>query len=163
MPAVLVGDVSGFPVGDGFVVVVRRFGSPVSHAIVQLYFPADGPRPLLEQEAGTSVSCAARTLTREADANGVCVFHPRLAGYAAAPVVDVRANGVQLAQSSVRSTDIDGNGVVDLADFQRFAENFLHAPGAPETDYDQSGTTDARDFDLFRRDFVARVHGSLCP
>ena len=163
VPAVVVGNTSGLPMGDGFVVVVRRFGSPVSHAIVQLYFPTEGPRPLLEQEAGTSVNCAARTLTREADANGVCVFHPRLAGYATTSVVDVRANGVHLAQASVRSTDLDGNGVVDLADFQRFAVNFLHAPGSAETDYDGSGSTDARDFDFFRRDFVAGVHGSLCP
>ena len=163
VPSVVVGNISGLPMGEGFEVVVRRFGSPVSHAIVQLYFPTEGPRPLLEEEAGTSVNCTARTLTREADANGVCVFHPRLAGFAGAPVIDVRANGVLLAQSSARSTDIDGNGAVGLVDFQRFAANFLHAPTTTETDYDGSGSTDARDFDLFRRDFLAHVHGSLCP
>jgi hypothetical protein len=163
VPSVIVGDVAGPPIGEGFVVVVRRFSDPVPYAVVQLVFPDAGPRPLAEQEPGTSVDCATRTLTRTADASGVCAFHPRIAGFTGAPVVDVRANGVQLAQVQARSTDLDGNGRVDLADFQLFAANFLHAPLAPETDYDLSGRTDGRDLDLFRRDFVARAQGVICP
>ena len=164
VPSVVVGNLSGQPIGDGFVVVVRRAsGDPFPGAYVQVIFPPGGPRPLVEQEPGTSVDCATRTMTRLADADGVAVFHPRIAGHTETDAVDVRAAGVLLRHVSVRSTDLDGNGAVDLIDFQRFAVNFLHAPTAPETDYDQNGVTDARDFDLFRRDFVAGARGTLCP
>lgn len=163
VPSALVGNVSGMPVDGGFVVVVRKFGAPIPNAVVQLVFPAAGARPLAAQESGTSVDCARGTLSRMADATGTAVFHARFAGGVAGPAIDVLANGVRLAQVPARSTDLDGDGVVDLTDFQLFAANFLRAPGATESDYDRSGRTDARDFELFRRDFVAHVQGSFCP
>src|SRR4029077_8068977 len=71
VPSVAVGNLSGQPIGDGFVVIVRRAsGDPFPNADVQLIFPAGGPRPVLEQEPGTSVDCATRTMTRRSDLNG---------------------------------------------------------------------------------------------
>lgn len=164
VPSVVVGNLSGQAIGDGFVVVVRRAsGAPYPAAYVQLIFPAGGPRPLLEQEPGTSINCSTRTMTRVADANGVAVFHPRISGHVETEDVDVRAAGLLLRQVSVRSTDLDGNGIVDLIDFHRFAESFLGSPTAAETDFNADGRTDALDFDLFRRDFVAHAKGSFCP
>jgi len=163
VPSALVGNLSGQPVDGGFVVVVRKLGAPIPNAVVQIVFPAAGARPLAVQEAGTSVDCARGTLSRMADATGTAVFHPRFAGSSGASTIDVLANGVRLAQVPARSTDLDGNGAVDLADFQLFAANFLRAPGATETDYDRSGRTDARDFEIFRRDFIAHPQGSFCP
>ena len=164
VPAVVVGNIGGAPIGAGFIVVVRKMSNdPVPGADVQLIFPATGPRPLLEQETGTTMNCATRTMSRLADGNGIAVFHPRIAGFANLPAVDVRADGLLLRSVSARSTDLDGDGTVSLLDFHRFAQNFLRAPAAPETDYDQNGRTDAWDFDLFRREFVARARGVACP
>lgn len=164
VPSVVVGNLSGQAIGDGFVVVVRRAsGDPYPGADVQLIFPVGGPRPLLEQEPGTTVDCAARSVRRAADGNGVAVFHPRISGHVETNAVEVRAAGLLLRQVSVRSMDLDGSGVVDLIDFHRFAESFLGSPTAAETDFNADGRTDALDFDLFRRDFVARAQGAFCP
>jgi len=163
---VLVGNSSGADMGNKFHVNVRDVGNVPKHgAQVSLVFFSSPARPLMEQETGTSATCASpANISRVTDQNGDVFFHARIAGFDdGGTTVQVRASGVLLRSIPVRSTDLNGDGTTDLSDLHLFRERFLFDPTAAETDFNQDGVTDVSDLVLFRREFFVGARGTPCP
>lgn len=161
---VLVGDSNGALIGDGFRVTVRDIANvPVGGSVVDLLF-AGAVRPYTAQVPPSGSLCpAAPGIRQAANAAGNAVFQPRFGGFANAPAIQVRADGVLLGQVMARSTDIDVDGATAVGDFNLFRINFLFNPGALETDYNEDGATLVGDFDIFRKVFLNDVPGTPCP
>jgi hypothetical protein len=160
---VLLGNSSGVDMPDGYKVIVRDVGNvPLPGVTVTIQLLGSGASADLEQEPGTTVHCATGVLSRVSDGSGVVVFHARIAGYTADPVVQVRANGVLFGSIQVRSTDLNGDGATDLRDLNEFRERFLLNHAAPEIDFNQDGVANGYDFALFRAEFVRAVRSSVC-
>jgi hypothetical protein len=160
---ILVGSSSGLSANQ-YEVVTRDVGNvPLAGVTVTIYLAGSGARADLEQEPGTTVNCAAGTLSRVTDGNGVAVFHARIAGYDDGSTVQVRANGMLFGSIQVRSTDLNGDGVTDLRDVNAFREEFVLQHGGPETDFNLDGVTNGYDFGVLRTEFVNSSHNSVCP
>lgn len=166
--AVVVGNVSGTAIGGspaGFDVTVKDVNNaPLPGRTVTLDFSATPMKVFNAQNAGTTVSCAAKTISRVTNASGAVNFAARVAKFDNANNVDVIADGVPLFVVKGRSTDIDGtDGTTGLGDFAIFGNNFLNNALAQETDFDLDGGTALGDFAVFGAQFLGGVVGTYCP
>ena len=162
--ASLVGDSSGKPVGDGYRATVRDISNlPLPGCIVSVIFANGTARPCSEQESGTTVDCTRESIWRITDGNGSVVFYHRVAGFDNSGIVEVRANGVLLGRTLVRSTDLDGNGTTDIRDLNQFRQRFLFDHLAPETDFDENGLTNSFDLNRLREEILLRARAMPCP
>ena len=157
--AVVVGNSTGTPIGGlpaGFDVVVRDVNNAsIANAVVTLDFSASGMKVYSSQNAGTTVNCAARTISRATDAIGHVNFGARVGGYTNSNLVVVSANGVPLGNVPGRSTDIDGlGGRTGLGDLAHLATNLISNVGAQETDFDLNGMTALGDLALFSTELL---------
>src|SRR5437773_6356218 len=108
--------------GAGYEVTVRDINNtPLANQTVVLDFsaaPSAGPgAPRIKLYtvqnavvAGTTVNCAARTLSKLTNVSGQAIFGPRYGGFVNTADVVVSAQAVTLANVPARSTDIDGVG-----------------------------------------------------
>jgi hypothetical protein len=161
---VVVGDAAG---SSAFRVVFRDVSNaPLYSELATLDFSQSSVRLYAVQEPGVIVDCAARTLSRVTDHDGVAVFHPRFGGSCGSKSVQILGRGViTIAMVPARSTDMDGiDGCTGLGDFGMFAERFLSSLPHPEADFDNSGgPLGLGDFSIFSRDLLSGVKGSYCP
>jgi hypothetical protein len=147
----------------GFDVVVRDVGStPLSGVTVTLNYSTSGMKVYSAQNAGTTVNCVAKSISRVTNGAGAVVFGPRTGVFNNANTVEVSANGVVLGNVKGRSTDIDGlGGQTALGDFSLFAS--AYNTNNPQTDFDVSGgLTGLGDFSIFSAEY-AGVTGTYCP
>ena len=144
---VLVGTPSGTPVlcnftpGPGYNVTVRDVNNaPIAGSVVTIDFTnAPGLNLFSQQESGTTLNCAARTISRVTNGVGRVVFAPRFGGYNNGNVVSVSADGVFLVLVPARSPDVLATGGrADLPDFAAFAAAYMCAT-CPQFDFDNSG------------------------
>jgi len=166
--AVVVGNVSGTAMGGapaGFDVTVRDVSNaPLAGVTVSLNFSTSGMKVISTQNAGTTVNCPAKSISRVTNGAGAVNFASRVAKFNNANTVEVSANGVVLGNVKGRSTDIDGSdGKTGLVDFILFSGNFLSNPSAQETDYDLNGNTGLVDFILFSGEFLTGPTLAYCP
>ncbi len=164
----VVGDVSGNAIGAapvGFDVVVRDINSaPLAGRTVTLDFSATVIKVYNAQNAGTTVNCAAKTISRVTNGSGAVNFASRIGRFVNTTGVEVAADGVVLANVRGRSTDIDGtDGTTGLGDFAIFGNNFLNNTAALETDFDEGGNTGLGDFAIFGAEFLNGATGTYCP
>jgi|SRR5688572_6136962 hypothetical protein len=165
---VVVGNASGNAIGGtppGFDVVVRDVNNAaLAGRTVVLDFSATPMKVFTVQNAGTTVNCVAKTISRVTNASGAVNFASRVAKFDNTNGVEVSADGVVLATVRGRSTDIDGtDGTTGLGDFAIFGNNFLNNTGAQETDFDLGGNTGLGDFAIFGSEFLNGATGSYCP
>lgn len=166
--AVVVGNSSGTAIGGapaGFDVVVKDVNNaPLAGRTVTLDFSATPMKVFNAQNAGTTVNCAAKTISRVTNASGAVNFASRVAKYDNANNVDVIADGVPLFVVKGRSTDIDGtDGRTGLGDLVQFSAAYLSAPATQQTDFDLSGTTALGDLVIFSSQYLGGVVGTYCP
>jgi hypothetical protein len=166
--AVVVGNASGTAIGGspaGFDVVVKDVNSaPLAGRTVTLDFSATPMKVYNAQNAGTTINCAAKTISRVTNASGAVNFASRVGKFDNGNNVDVIADGVPLFVVKGRSTDIDGtDGTTGLGDFAIFGNNFLNNALAQETDFDLSGGTALGDFAIFGAQFLSGAVGTYCP
>ncbi|MGH7725179.1 MAG: hypothetical protein ACREOU_07080 [Candidatus Eiseniibacteriota bacterium] len=152
----------------GFDVIVRdAAGMPVAGATVALDFSPTIVRLYLTQNPGTTVNCAAYTLSRPSDAIGIAHFVPRFGGFENSPAVVVSADGIILAPPIVaRSPDFDRNGTVALTDLVYFARSYLSAGYEPETDFDGCPASSLADLSFFAQEYLTSTNfppAVLCP
>ncbi len=154
---------------DGFYVEVREVNNaPLWFETVTLDFSRTTLHLLADDTPGTTVDCAARTITRITGSDGVAVFRPRFCGQANGADVIVSVDGVWLRELPARSTDVDGDGTTGLMDFARVAGNLLDGSADPATDFDpctagSAGKTTLSDFALFAGELLHGARGSSCP
>jgi len=166
--AVVVGNASGTPIGGapaGFDVTVRDINNAVLPGVtVTLNFSTSGMKVFSTQNAGTTVNCAAKTISRVTNGSGAVNFGSRVAKFNNANTVEVAANGVVLANVKGRSTDIDGtDGKTGLGDLSLFSSNLLTNPGAQQTDFDLNGTTGLADLSIFSNELLNGPTLTYCP
>jgi len=166
--AVVVGNASGAAIGGtspGFDVVVRDVNSePWPGRVVTLDFAETGMKPFTVQNAGTTINCAARTISRVTDQAGWATIAARVGGYENSNAIELLVDGVIITFVKGRSTDLDGlDGRTGLGDFSIFTANFLGNTAAQETDFDLSGTTALGDFAIFSQEFLNPAVGTYCP
>lgn len=166
--AVVVGNASGTAIGGspaGFDVVVKDVNNaPLPGRTVTLDFSGTPMKVFNAQNAGTTLNCAAKTISRVTNASGAVNFASRVAKFDNANNVDVIADGVPLFVVKGRSTDIDGlDGRTGLGDFSTFSSAFLSAPATQQTDFDLNGNTGLGDFSIFSSEFLGGVIGTYCP
>jgi hypothetical protein len=161
--SVVVGAAAQFvaPVGvlPGYDVTVRDVSNaPLAGVTVTLNFSASGMKVFTTPNgggSGTTVNCAAKSISRVTNGAGQVNFGSRVAKFNNANTVEVSANGVVLGNVKGRSTDIDGtDGKTGLGDFVLFSSNFLSVPSAQETDFDLNGTTGLGDFVMSSDQFL---------
>jgi hypothetical protein len=165
---VVVGNASGTAMGGapaGFDVTVRDVSNaPLAGVTVSLAFSTAGMKVFSTQNAGTTVNCPAKSISRVTNGAGQVNFAARVAKFNNANTVEVSANGVVLGNVRGRSTDIDGiDGRTGLGDFATFSNNLLTAPAAQETDYDLNGTTGLNDLALFSNELLTGPTLTYCP
>lgn len=115
------------------------------------------------QNAGTTVNCAAKTLSRLTNASGDAIFGPRMGLYANTASVEVRADGVVLGSVRSRSTDINGvSAATNTLDLALFRGSFL-GPDQTEHDFNNDAVVNSLDLALFRPEFLSGVTGAYCP
>jgi len=166
--AVVVGNTTGTAMGGapaGFDVTMRDINNaPRANVIVTLDFSATVIRLYSTQNAGTTLNCAARTLSRTTDALGRVNFGTRLGGYSNSSLVQVIGDGEPLGVVMGRSTDLDGvDGKTGLGDLALFTANLLSNAAAQETDFDLNGTTGLGDLSLFATELLSHASGTYCP
>jgi hypothetical protein len=166
--AVVVGNTSGTAVGGapaGFDVTVRDVSNaPLAGVTVTLNFSTAAMKVFSTQNAGTTVNCPAKSISRVTNGAGAVNFASRVAKFNNANTVEVAANGVVLGNVKGRSTDIDGtDGKTGLGDFVLFSGNFLSVPAAQETDFDLNGNTGLGDFVVFSSEFLTGPTLTYCP
>jgi len=165
---VVVGNVSGTAIGGapaGFDVTVRDVSNaPLAGVTVSLNFSTAAMKVFSAQNAGTTVNCAAKSISRVTNGAGQVNFASRIAKFNNANTVEVSANGVVLGNVKGRSTDIDGSdGKTGLGDFLYFSGKFLSVPTAQETDFDLNGNTGLGDFLIFSGEFLTGPTLTYCP
>lgn len=162
----IIGNSSGTPMGTtppGFDVRLRDVNNaPLVGTAVTLDFSATGAKLYATQNAGTTLNCVARTLTRVTDTAGAVNFAARIGAFDNNNTIEVSHDGVVIAVVPARSTDLDGvDGRTSLGDLVLFAVNF-NTP-ARETDYDLNGTTGLGDFVLFVSEYGKVPAQPYCP
>jgi len=165
---VVVGNASGTAIGGspvGFDVTVRDVSNaPLAGVTVSLAFSTAGMKVFSTQNAGTTVNCPAKTISRVTNGSGQVNFAARVAKFNNANTVEVSANGVVLGNVKGRSTDIDGSdGKTGLGDLVAFSINFLSNPSAQETDFDLNGNTGLGDLVIFSSEFLTGPTLAYCP
>jgi len=168
--AVVVGNVSGTPIGGapaGFDVTVRDItNAPLSGITVTLDFAASAMKVYTTQNAGTTVNCAAKSISRVTNGSGAVNFGARVGRFTNSNVVGVSAGGVTLVAGGVkgRSTDIDGiDGKTGLGDLALLSTNLLTNPAAQQTDFDLNGSTGLGDLALFTTELLTGPTLAYCP
>ena len=156
----------GDPTNPGFDVVVRDVNNaPLSGRTVTLNYSASGMKVYSTQDAGTTVNCGAKSISRVTNGSGVATFGARTGKFNNANTVEVSADGVVLANVKGRSTDIDGlpEGKTGLNDLSLFSVSYLGA-GATETDYDVTGTGNGLgDLSTFANEYLLGPTLLFCP
>jgi hypothetical protein len=163
--AVVYGDPDG---SREFRVTARDInGAPLNAALITLDFSASPARLYAEQEPGTILDCAKRTLSRYTGRDGLAVFHPRFGGGCTSPSVLVLGDEFfRLREVPARSTDLDGmNACVNVSDLATFASALLYSPdGHPELDFDGSGgRIGLSDLARLADGLLRGTKGSYCP
>jgi len=147
----------------GFDVIVRDVSNaPLAGVTVTLNYAVSGMKVYQTQNAGTTVNCPAKSISRVTNGAGQVTFGPRTGKFNNANTVEVSANGVVLGNVKGRSTDIDGiGGQTALGDFALFSSAF--GTVNQETDFDVSGgVTGLGDFGIFSTEFSG-VTLTYCP
>lgn len=168
LDAVVVGNSSGTAIGGspaGFDVTVRDVNNaPLSGRTVTLNFAASGMKVFNTQNAGTTLNCIAKSISRVTNGSGAVNFGARVAKFNNANTVEVSADGVVLGNVKGRSTDIDGiDGKTGLNDLSILAANILTNPAAQQTDFDLNGTTGLGDLGLFATELLTGPTLAYCP
>jgi hypothetical protein len=168
LDAVVVGNVSGSAIGGtpaGFDVTVRDVNNaPLSGRTVTLNFAASGMKVFSTQNAGTTVNCAAKSISRVTNGSGAVNFAARVAKFNNSNTVEVSADGVVLGNVKGRSTDIDGiDGRTGLNDLAFLSTNLLTNPSAQQTDFDLNGVTGLSDLGIFATELLTGPTLSYCP
>jgi hypothetical protein len=168
LDAVVVGNVSGTAIGGapaGFDVTVRDVNNaPLSGRTVTLNFAASGMKVFSTQNAGTTVNCAAKSISRVTNGSGAVNFGARIAKWNNSNTVEVSADGVVLGNVKGRSTDLDGiDGRTGLNDLAILSTNLLTAPSAQNTDFDLNGVTGLSDLGVFATELLTGPTLSYCP
>lgn len=168
LDAVVVGNVSGTPIGGspaGFDVTVRDVNNaPLSGRTVTLNFAPSGMKVFSTQNAGTTVNCVAKSISRVTNGSGAVNFGSRIGKFNNSNTVEVSADGVVLGNVKGRSTDIDGtDGKTGLNDLALFSTNLLTNPAAQQTDFDLNGTTGLGDLALFSTELLTGPTLTYCP
>jgi hypothetical protein len=168
LDAVVVGNVSGSAMGGvpaGFDVTVRDVNNaPLSGRTVTLNFAASGMKVISTQNAGTTVNCAAKSISRVTNGSGAVNFGARVAKFNNSNTVEVSADGVVLGNVKGRSTDIDGvDAKTGLGDLALLSANLLTNPSAQQTDFDLNGTTGLGDLALFTTELLTGPTLAYCP
>ena len=158
----------GDPAGTrAYLVNVRDInGAPQNRRLVTLDFSGSVVRLYEVQEPGTTLNCAARTLSRVTDASGNALFHPQFGSACNTRDVLVFADGIVITAACARSTDMDAvDGCTGLGDLVRFAPCLLDRSGShPEADFDGSGgVIGLGDLAIFAGDLLSGAKGSYCP
>jgi len=151
------------PGTPGYDVVVRDVSNaPLAGVTVTLNYSVSAMKVYQTQNAGTTVNCPAKSISRVTNGAGAVVFGPRTGKFNNANTVEVSANGVVLGNVRGRSTDIDGlGGQVALGDLSLFAA--AYGTVNQETDFDVSGgVTGLGDFSIFSSEY-AGVILVYCP
>jgi hypothetical protein len=168
--AVLPSCASGGAACRGTRFVIRDFNnSPIAGGEVVLDFSNTSIRLLGDERPGTTVDCAARTIRRLSDPQGVVVFAPRFVGTSAGADVVVTANHVPIALLRAHSTDLDGNGVTDLWDMTSVVHDYVMQVQGAASDFDpcapgSTGRTTLTDFTIFVQEYLRSAPaGSMCP
>lgn len=157
---------TGAPANPGFDVTVRDVtNAPLAGVTVSLNYSASGMKVYTTQNAGTTVNCAAKSISRVTNGAGQVVFGPRTAKFNNTNSVEVSANGVVLGNVKGRSTDIDGgpDNKTGLNDLSYFSNAYLLNPGTQETDYDVSGSTALGDLSIFSTEYLLGPTLTFCP
>ena len=147
----------------GFDVIVRDVSNaPLAGVTVTLNYAVSGMKVYQTQNAGTTVNCPAKSISRVTNGAGQVTFGPRTGKFNNANTVEVSANGVVLGNVKGRSTDIDGiGGQTALGDFALFSSAF--GTVNQETDFDVSGgVTGLGDFGIFSTEFSGVIL-TYCP
>lgn len=168
LDAVVVGNVSGTAIGGspaGFDVTVRDVNNaPLSGRTVTLNFAPSGMKVFSTQNAGTTVNCTAKSISRVTNGSGAVNFGSRIGKFNNSNTVEVSADGVVLGNVKGRSTDIDGtDGKTGLNDLALFSTNLLTNPSAQQTDFDLNGTTGLGDLALFSTELLTGPTLTYCP
>ena len=154
---IVVGSPLGIAIGGappGFDVTVRDVHNvPLAGSTVELRLGAAGLKLYATQQSGTTINCAAGTISRVTNAAGAVNFVPRFGGWNDAYAVEVSADGVVLSLVKARSLDYDKDGKVGIADFSAFSEDFLTQPATLRSDFDLSGVVGIGDFSIFSEQF----------
>lgn len=171
----LVGNPSGNPVPGcnrpmglmaGFQVRVRDVVHEFEAGrMVTLDFSATSMRLFGDDRSGTTVNCAAATISRVTDALGEVTFAPRVGGSTNGSTIVVDADGVLLAEVAGRSTDFDGDGRTGLLDLALLASNLLGSSQDERTDLDgcsAGSPTSLRDFAIFAEEFRRDIRNLPC-
>jgi len=158
---------NGLP-GDqpGFEVTLRDVNNaPIPNVAVTLDF-SNAPTLHLysSQNGGTTVNCAARTLSRMTDAQGKVAFGARFGGYSNTAAVEVDSAGTNLLTTvPARSTDLDGaGGRTDANDLNLF-RSALFGAFRPECDFTVDGAVNAADLVLFKNEIFSGEVQTYCP
>jgi hypothetical protein len=147
----------------GYDVVVRDVSNaPLSGVTVTLNYSTSGMKVYSTQNAGTTVNCPAKSISRVTNGSGAVVFGPRTGKFNNSNTVEVSANGVVLGNVKGRSTDIDGSGgQTALGDFSIFSS--AYGTVNAETDFDVSGgVTGLGDFSIFSAEYAGLIL-TYCP
>jgi hypothetical protein len=150
----------------GFEVTVRDVNSaPLANRTVALDFSATTVKVYSAQNAGTTVNCPAKTISKLTNVSGVAIFGARVGSFVNTNGVEVSADGVVLANVKSRSTDIDGSGATtNAADLNLFrVQLFAPQPAAAQTDYTIDTLTNSADLNIFRSELFTAVVGAYCP
>ena len=153
--AVVVGNASGTAIGGapaGFDVVVKDVNNaPLAGRTVTLDFSATPMKVFNAQNAGTTLNCAAKTISRVTNASGAVNFASRVAQVRQR---EQRRRHRRRRSALRREGSLDGHRRYSTAapasvTSSIFSANFLAAPAAQETDFDLNGTTGLGDFSVF--------------
>jgi hypothetical protein len=165
---VVVGNSGGSIIGTGFKVQVNDVNNaPLASRTVVLDFSATTMKVQQTQPAGTTVNCGAKTISRLTSGAGLATFNAAVGGFVNSNAVEVRAEGVVLANVKGRSTDCVNSGLTGdtgLPDFGYYAGISLASLTNQELDFDLvAGGAQLGDFAIFANQSLQAVQGAYCP
>jgi hypothetical protein len=165
---IVVGSPLGVAIGGtpaGFDVSMRDVSNaPRPGVVVTLHFPDPSFRLYATQQAGTTLDCLQRTISRVTDAQGKVNFVARFGGWNDANAVEVVDAGVILALVKGRSPDYDSDGKVGLSDLAVFTADLLGNPSAQKSDFDLNGSTGLNDYAIITEQLLGTTSSqALCP
>ena len=161
--SVCIGDAGG-GAGLEFLVITNDYnGNPNPGKTTWIEFLDPGVVLLDLGEPGATVDCEARRITMVSDGRGEARFRAHFGGGSPTGLVEIRASGILFDRVPMRSTDIDGSGVTDLADLSLFAEALFSPSYQEYFDYSLDGAVNIPDLDILRRDIFFGTPGTACP
>ena len=174
---VVVGDASGNAYGapgsigtqavPGFEVTVRDVNlTPLANKNVVVDFSATTMKLHSTQNAGTTVNCAAKTISKLTNGSGVAVFSARVGGFTNTNNVEVSADGVVLALVKARSTDNDNAGATtSLTDYAACVAALAAVVPAQQFNFNLSVSEvpDLGDYAIVVTELATAATGAYCP